>query len=613
MTFKINTNPSIVLLLIAFCVSSCQKKDSDYNQPTETYQFHLALSNSNESQNEIETKSIGNLNVKYFISDKQGNVINDVFAAYDTQLETITIEPIRPGEYELFVLAYTPALEKEGFIVASTLTTKKDTWIHFSKDNIGLMKDRSLLFGKCQFKVGNTTSHNADVALSNVFSAVALNTKFPNKYTNDILTKVSVSLEPSLVHNSLSLDGELSGSVQLIVNNDEVEHNSQLYTFPSSTDKLVNFNVNTETVNHDRLKYKSNFEGITNTSLRRGVKNIINVDLSNHPDSNTGTIYINRKVHNSKDRPKILQDSESKSVYYNSSQRSFYVNKPLQITFTEDNKLHTRFYSPVPVQNVEIWAKFPDFKEELLIAYLDTIPAFSDAKYDIQIDETSLFKTRSNKYTAIQQRNIDNFANATLSIESSDRYMKKIETIRCDWWNKFTSFGGNPDLPNGGPAGNWMGIRPVHIREAVGLMTNLAYMFSSPKFEAYLATFQGRLYGNKGKEDILDVTTLTQRFLDHSGYNLGLVYEGNGVLGMGGGRSFGVAQYVFYGHYLGLYSCNTIFHELSHTVDFSHNSNMTYGIWAGGIADTYYVNNVSTFPVNSPSYLNTSANPTLYK
>ena len=612
MILKLNHNLAIILLLIVFGVSSCQKNDIDDIIATEKIQFHLKLSDNNEHLDKIETKSIGNQKVKYFLSDKQGNVLNDIFTSYDTQLQRITIEPVRPGQYELFVLAYTPALEEDGLTVASDITHKSDTWIHFPKENIGLLNDRSIVFGKCQFTVGNITSLNTEVILSNVLTAVELKTKFPNEYVRNILTKVSVSLEPTLVNNSLSVDGGLSGSVQLVVEDVDIEHNSVLYTLPTLTADPVHFNIDTETINHERVKYHNVFVGNTSTALKRGVKSTINIDLSNHPDANSGVIYVSSKVHDSEDRPKILQDSENKSVFYDARQRSFIINKPLQISITDDSKLHTRFYSPLAVRNVGIWAKFPDFKEEVLIAFLDSIPAFSDAKFDILIDENSVFKTRSNKYVSILQSNIDNIQNAILSMESPDIYFEKINTIRCDWRIAFRSFGGNPDMSNGGPAGNWMGIRPVHIREGIAILTNVAYMLSSSEFETFLASFQGKLYGNKGKGDIIDVTTITQRFLDHSGYDVGLVYTGNGVLGMGGGRTWGVAQYVFYRHYMDYYSCNTIFHELSHTIGYSHTSNMTYGIWAGGIADVYYVNNILTFPVNSQTHLNTASNPSLY-
>ena len=403
----------------------------------------------------------------------------------------------------------------------------------------------------------------------------------------------------------------MSGSVPLVVEDVAIKSNHTLYTLPSLTNEQTTFTINTETVNHERIKFKSIFEKTSNSALKRGVQSTINIDMSNHPDANTGVLYVNRKKHDLKIRPKILQDSESKLVYYHSSKRSFYIHKPLEVKISEDNKIHTRFYSPITVKNVEIWAKFTDVKEEVLIAFFDSIPAFTDAEFDILLDDKCIFKTKNNDYIYLKQSNIDNLHNADLSIESDDIYLQKIKTIRCDWWQKFTSFGGNPDLDTGGPAGNWKGIRPVHIREAIALLTNMAYMFSSKEFNDYLSGFQGQLYNNNKK--VIDLSTLSQAFLNHSGYDLGLVYEGNNVLGMGGGRSLGFAQYVYAQHYTNSYACNTIFHELSHTIGYNHDSNMTYGIWSNGLANTYYVNNLSTFPVNSQSYLNTMSNPTLYE
>lgn len=64
---------------------------------------------------------------------------------------------------------------------------------------------------------------------------------------------------------------------------------------------------------------------------------------------------------------------------------------------------------------------------------------------------------------------------------------------------RFSSYGGNPNAENGAPNGNWMGIRPVHIRESIALWLNVAYMITLPDFEEKLMKYQGRLYGNGGE------------------------------------------------------------------------------------------------------------------
>ena len=66
-------------------------------------------------------------------------------------------------------------------------------------------------------------------------------------------------------------------------------------------------------------------------------------------------------------------------------------------------------------------------------------------------------------------------------------------------------------MPDGGPKGNWMGIRPVHCREAVAFFLNFTYMIDMPEHERILRENQDKLYGNGGVDDkVLVETVLSQ-------------------------------------------------------------------------------------------------------
>ena len=605
----------LILSFVLLLATSCQEEDfggvNDFGGSN--IQFTLTGDYEIESQSKSITKTntLKDLNVRFFLVDNKGVVVDNRFVIYDKQQQTINIEAINRGVHELFVLAYSPQLEDEGFTVASAISRKSDRWIHFTGEKLGSINDRCILFGKISFEVGNEPQvSSSNILLSNILSSISFDFQTPIEYVRNSISSIAVSSEGSFLSNTLSVDGVLSGSVPLVMDNIEALDVSDILTLPSASNSPIPFNIIAKTLNHERIVYGTNFDG--DAVLGRGEKSLIKINLLDHPDSNNGLIFVSSRFYNSESRPKILQDTESKSIYYNTSLRSFKVKEPLQVACTSDNKLHTRFYSPVPVSDVKIWAKVPGVNDEILIAFLDTVHAFSDAQYEFGLNEEQIFKTKNNQYITLSKDKITSFKDATLSIESSDLIWAKIEAIRANWFISFHSYGADPDLENGGPHGNWMGLRPVHIREAIAFWLNVAYLITMPEYEAELLTYQGQLYGDGGPTDIIDVTTIIPKLTNHSGFNVGLVYSGSGNLGLGGGRNWGVVQSALLGHYTSTWLAYVGLHELGHCIGYSHTSNMTYGLWAEKFTNVFYVRNIHRFPVNSPAYLNTSTNPNLY-
>ena len=616
MKTKLKTYLSLMLFFTLLVATSCQTDalldGNDFEGSTIQFTLSSDYGSDNQSKSITKTSTIKDLNVRFFLVDSKGIFVDNRFVVYDKEQQTINIEAINRGGYELFVLAYSPQLENEGFTVASTISQKSDRWMQFTGDKLGLITDRRILFGKISFEVGDDPQvSSSNILLSNVLSAISVDFKTPSEYVRNSINSVVISSEGHSLSNSLSVDGALSGTVPFVMENVEALEVGAILTLPSADKDSISFNIMTKTINHEATAFVSSFDG--NAMLGRGEASVIKVNLLDHPDSNNGLIFVSSKFYNSETRPKILQDTESKSIYYDHSQRWFRINEPLQVVCTSDNKLHTRFYSPVPISAVKIWAKVPGITDEVLIAFLDTIHAFSDAQYEFTLKEGQVFKTKSNQYVALSRDKIANFKDATLSIESYDSFWEKIKDIRAKWLIQFNSYGGDPDAANGSPTGSWMGIRPVHIREAIAFWLNMAYLITMPAYATELATYQGRLYGNGGPANIIDVSTIIPGLNNLSGFDVGLVYTGHGVAGLGGGRVWGVAQDAYRFHYLYYDWSNVPIHELGHCLGYNHTSSMTYGLWAGGLTDRFYVNNIRLLPVNSSAYLNTNNNPYLYK
>ena len=197
-------------------------------------------------------------------------------------------------------------------------------------------------------------------------------------------------------------------------------------------------------------------------------------------------------------------------------------------------------------------------------------------------------------------------------VESDDPYWEKLQEIEHGWNISFGLYGGDPDLPDGGPAGNWMGIRPVHCREVVALFINFTYMIDMQEHEEILKANEDILYGNGGVDDKVTAEKVLSQMRQQRTLQVGLVYPGNGVIGLGGGNVFGAYQHAWLTHYTNTYACEIMFHELGHVMGYNHSSSFTYGPWAQQLMNNFYVNNLHKFPIDSASYLDSKNNPTLY-
>ena len=296
------------------------------------------------------------------------------------------------------------------------------------------------------------------------------------------------------------------------------------------------------------------------------------------------------------------------------SERSFNTAAPLQISVSQEGELHVRFYSPRDVEGILVTALIPSVCEEYIdLAYFDRIPAFADFKEAMPcLQREGYYRSASGKIVRIPKMDLSGLDGISFKAESDDPYWKKLQEIRHGWNIRFDLFGGDPTREDGGPSGNWMGIRPVHCREAVALFLNFTYMIDMPEHERILAENEDRLYGNGGVNDKVSAETVLKQMRQERTINVGLVYPGNGVMGLGGGSTFGAWQGGWLDHYSSTYACEVMFHELGHVMGYNHSSSFTYGPWAQELMNNFYVTHLSRMPVDSPKYLDSGNNPNIY-
>lgn len=333
-----------------------------------------------------------------------------------------------------------------------------------------------------------------------------------------------------------------------------------------------------------------------------------------NPEDGNGTMFITDKAYAEGNHGYILQDDEHHSVYTDKVLRNFNTSRPLQCSVTDEGRLSVRFYSPKPLSGVLVRARIPAAGEEYIdLAYFDTVPAFADFYGEIPaLTAEGMYRTESGRIVKVPRLSVSDLAAAEFSIVCDDPYWTKLRGIIHGWNIRFELYGGDPTRPDGGPNGNWMGIRPVHCREAVAFFLNFTYMIDMPEHERILRENQDRLYGNGGVEDKVSVETVLSQMRQSRTLNVGLVYPGHGVIGLGGGNVYGAFQKGWFEHYTSTYACEIMFHELGHVMGYNHSSSFTYGPWAQELMNYFYTSHLSEMPVESPHYLNSSSNPNKY-
>lgn len=302
----------------------------------------------------------------------------------------------------------------------------------------------------------------------------------------------------------------------------------------------------------------------------------------------------------------LLNDDEPSEVYFNGSQRSFYVTQPLQLTFDDDHYFQLLFYSPRKLSNVTIWAKIDGYKEAFRFMELEEIRPFQQLRIHVPFATKDLTAyTHSGKKIQIMANPYLTGENLSFEIECDDPYYKKLQSIRCKWRISFGGYSGT---------GAWQyKLLPPHAREGVALALNLSYMYSSEEFEKALHEF-GPLHSDANKT-VINKNVLLNQAINHSGFHFG---HCSGVNGLGGGETYGLTEWCYLEHYADdTNETHTVFHELAHCLGYGHDGNMTYEQtgtgWITLCADVYRSLSLNKeLPVYSRRFMHTRKNKNRY-
>lgn len=324
-------------------------------------------------------------------------------------------------------------------------------------------------------------------------------------------------------------------------------------------------------------------------------------------DVNGFPVRMTEADYNSDNTYYLLNDEESPDVFFDASQRSFHVTQPLQIQMDDDHNFQLRFYSPRALKNVTIWASIDGYEQEFKFMSIEKVMPFQQLRVHIPFATQDMTAyTRNGKKIQIMANPYLMKENISFTIECSDPYWKRLQSIRCKWKISFSKYSDTHE--------NWKyKMKATHAREAVAIALNMSYMFSSEKFKDALHDF-GPLHSDNNKT-VIDKEALLNKALNHSGLVFGYT---TGVMGLGGGTTFGIHETCYLEHYADDKSITeTIYHEFAHCLGYGHSGNMTYEQTGPGwptLCNNVYVDLslAKEMPVYSRRFMHTRKNKNRY-
>lgn len=343
------------------------------------------------------------------------------------------------------------------------------------------------------------------------------------------------------------------------------------------------------------------------TSLFMSCTDDSTVTDNNKPtESEQGIIQISKDGFTESNSAPLLADNEPDEVLFNQKMRSLRINQPLQIEINEQQELYFKYYGPRKTTDLTVWGQIIGYDEEFKLAHFDEIPPFTEFHQKLPATEASkVYQTRSGKKIRIEKNPYLSAADLKISVECNDKFYKQVTEMPYNVRVEFSAYSGS---------GSWAyKILPAHCRESIAFIMNMGWMFSQERTKDTLNAYS--FYANNDPSSLIPKQTILDRTMRKNG-TLVLGHT-SGVNGLGGGNTYGVAEWQFVSHYADdSADSHTFFHEYGHCMGYGHDGNMTYGDSKGftEVCRRLYteMSRNKELPVYSRRFLGTRKNGKLY-
>lgn len=600
----------IISILLLFLLESCTHNDAlqDLFETNEPVTFKLSATTRSNIEENAVIRSL-----RFVVADRNGAIINISKQKISSDFSTVELEGLKEGTYTISFFASVKENTEE-LNIDNSISAINQVWVKSKASAQPL--DYDLLFKKVEFSVERSQENEQHtITLERIVARTQLDLSFDNAYSERFIRKIEFKPNESF-YSGFAADGSFSQPTTYDWL--DITDGRGLFTLPVNGKVSGAIRITSVLSDGSDTQLVEEYK-FTNLDVAAGKIGHIAVRFK-HPEDNLGTIAIRECDYNSSNLRSILADNEDKSIYYDESQRSFFVTKPLQLALNSNKELQIRFYSATEVSNVKIWIRLPKVcSEYLYLGSMEKIKPFSECNFPMPVTQGArLFRTESGRLVTIPQLTELSESTYEMKLETEDPYLKKIAEIKPVWKVCFKSYGKDPELPFDEQTGATRAIRPVHCREACVIMTNLAYIFSMNDFRRIVEDDTAtKAFENPLENDgvnYVDRTTIIPRYSRDHTYRVGLAV-GGGIIGISdGGSMWCIDEWRMLNHYTAQHAANTFMHEMGHCNGYNHTSGMTYGPfckWFG----PYYVSLVmaKVLPTWDQSLLNSINNPNKYK
>ena len=357
-----------VLLGCLLLLTACQSDPQDGPMPPSPaggFAFSLLCDGFEQGSTRSEQPSrAGYDKVAFSVIDAEGFAVDGLKGVYDPATSVLRLEGLREGDYRLLLLGIRGDEQADG-VTIHTLRTIGDEWLSFPEDLRSPLQ-AEYFYSQTPFSVVATAGADGteltvtgdrEPVQQRIIGRTDFTFAYNNPYVETALLTQRVTLTAPRFRTGMTGDGAFTGTgtgSDLTLPLD----GTTSYLFPPTvTDEPLCGEVEVTTRDYRGSNVRRSY-GFT---LRQVAPNRIGTILTRveHPDDRSAVAFVTETALESIGLAYILQDDEPHTVYTDRTQRSFNTAAPLQVTTTDEGKLHVRFYSPRELTDVLIRARIP--------------------------------------------------------------------------------------------------------------------------------------------------------------------------------------------------------------------------------------------------------------
>lgn len=298
----------------------------------------------------------------------------------------------------------------------------------------------------------------------------------------------------------------------------------------------------------------------------------------------------------------MFQDNESMDVM-SSVDRQFEIAKVIRIRAINKDTIEIANFAPLNLSDITITLNMQGLPKTLLLLNIKKFGTHTIKRIAYP------FLTGTHKCLDTDRKEVDMSAykttgiptaNVSFDFSSTSTLIKKLKKLSAFKWQiQFWDYNTQKDSSQ-----NWkISPTPRDFRRFTGLFINMAYLFTNDSLKILFV--KEPIIQNDGTTYMTSAekAEVYQRFIDIPNFRSGIVTNVNGL---GGGSTFGVAEYVLIQN-VTTYPTNTVIHEMGHMLGYGHSSTMTYPQNNhGAVIPTAYIwsklRAADDFPVSAANY-----------